>query len=50
MTQYLIHPDDAQKILNYLVVRPYNEVYPLINILSTMEKTECLDATGEEEE
>jgi subtilisin-like proprotein convertase family protein len=50
MTKYLIAPNDAQRILNYLQARPYAEVFQLINVLSAMEKTECLDATGEGEE
>ena len=40
MKQYLIHPDDAQKILNYLIKKPYLEVFELVGILHNMEETE----------
>jgi hypothetical protein len=40
MKTFLIHPEDAQKILSYLATRPYAEVFQLIPILHTMEETE----------
>lgn len=40
MKNYLIHPDDAQKVLNYLAQRPYAEVFQLVSILHSMEETE----------
>ncbi len=37
-TKLIITPELAQAVLNYLVTRPYAEVYQLISPLLTLEK------------
>jgi hypothetical protein len=36
----LIENEDAQKLLNYLVERPYKEVHDLVRILMNLKPTE----------
>lgn len=42
----IIETEDAQRILNYLMTRPYREVYELVNILMTLKQVPSTQDTG----